>query len=349
MRLLLTLDFPPDKGGIQRYLGDIVCNTFTDSDRVFAGVSRKSDEKVCYPCEVRYFYSAAAKLNRKFLLIKMLIPLFKLLGEKDKEITVESGNLSAAVAPFLVSFVRRCNYYIYTYGTELVGLDKVTLRSFFYRAILRKAAKVYVLGAYTRTLLEKTGYSGAVEQVVPRISLPVKIPEKSESEDFRILTVGRLVYHKGQDVLLRALGGIPSLKWNLVIAGSGPQKGRLIRLARELGVSHCVEFREGLSDKDLSKLYEEADLFVLSSRECSKGTEGFGIVLLEAMAYRCPVVATRAGGIPEVLGQGECAMLVEPGDEKQLREAILLLASHRTLRLQFAEKALQRLRKHYVW
>ncbi len=350
MRLLITLDFPPEKGGIQRYLDGIVRHTFTAKDLVFAGGNCKVEVTRPYPCEVRWFRCVLGKINRKYMLLKMVVPLVVVLLKKRGDVQVECGNLSAAILPYITAHFLDCPYSVYTHGTELIGLEKGGGRSLFFRAVLKKAQKVVVVGSYTRTLLEKCGYEGVFEVVVPRIELGEALPEKKVRAEVRLISVGRLVHHKGHDLLLKALGGFPdSVEWSLVIAGSGPQRGELIALREVLGLQSKVVFKEGVSDSELGALYRDSDLFVLCSRETQGGTEGFGIVLLEAMAHNVAVVASNAGGIPEVLGYGECGLLVEPGSVEALRGGLLKMVTDVSLRSRYVQKAARRLREQYVW
>lgn len=144
----------------------------------------------------------------------------------------------------------------------------------------------------------------------------------------RLLSVARLNPLKGVDVCIAALGMLRDLPVRLRIVGSGSAEyeEELRRCAGALGVADRVEFAGPVPNHELGREYEAADLFVLASR-----SEAFGIVLLEAMAAGLPVVATRVGGIPYVVGDGTAspaAHLVPPGDPHALAEAIRTLAVH---------------------
>ncbi len=153
------------------------------------------------------------------------------------------------------------------------------------------------------------------------------LPERDWSADTRtVLFVGRLsLPQKGIPTLLRAVGKIAgTVRLELRIVGEdGGGRAPLQRLASELGINSRVVFTGPLTRSDLLAEYARAHLFVLPSE-----FEPFGIVLLEAMAAGLPVVATRVGGIPEVVAEGRTADLVPPRDvsglasalERQLRE-----------------------------
>jgi glycosyltransferase involved in cell wall biosynthesis len=128
---------------------------------------------------------------------------------------------------------------------------------------------------------------------------------------------GRFVPAKGFDVLLNAVpalaGKMPGLK--VVIAGSGPLEQKLKQQAASLGVLQTVLFTGRV--EDLRPYYAMSDVFVVPSR-----SEPFGLIVLEVMALGRPLVATRAGGIPEIVNNRETGLLVTPEDIGQLALAI---------------------------
>lgn len=129
-----------------------------------------------------------------------------------------------------------------------------------------------------------------------------------------VLSVGRLHPAKGHDVLLRALS-ILGRKATMAIAGDGPWRERLERMAYELGVASRVEFLGEVSDP--SSLYREANLFVLPSR-----WEGLPGALVEAMFWALPIVATAVGGVPEAIEHRRSGFLVSPEEPELLAAAV---------------------------
>lgn len=148
---------------------------------------------------------------------------------------------------------------------------------------------------------------------------------------FIVGTVGNFTPKKDQATLLRAFarfrGQYPDAR--LVVIGTGPLEGQLRALADELGIGHAVLFT-GIRD-DVPDLLPAFDLFVLSSLH-----EGLSIALVEALAAGLPIVATRVGGIPEVITHERCGLLVAPADEQALGGAMGRLASDAALRQLFA-------------
>ena len=128
-----------------------------------------------------------------------------------------------------------------------------------------------------------------------------------------VVAVGNLYAVKDHATLLRALARLPDAR--VAIAGRGEQEASLRRLAAELGLCERVHLL-GLRD-DVETVLAAADLFVQPSR-----SEGLPLAVLEAMASGLPVVATRVGGIPEAVADGETGLLVPPGDPAALATAL---------------------------
>ena len=105
-----------------------------------------------------------------------------------------------------------------------------------------------------------------------------------------------------------------------------------------------------MSDSELAEAYSSADLFVLPAVLDTHGdTEGLGVVLLEAMAAHVPVLASAAGGITDVVVDGESGVLVPPGDAGALSSALARLHGDPELRARLAEGGIARLRDEFSW
>ena len=147
---------------------------------------------------------------------------------------------------------------------------------------------------------------------------PVNITRsRREKGDIIIGIIGRLSPEKDVPSFLKA-AGLVAEKFNqasFLVVGEGPERERLQRMARELGLDGKVRFTGFV--EDMGSIYSSIDLLVISSL-----TEGIPLVVLEAMHQGIPVVSTRVGGIPEVIENGVDGILVEPGDSHALSRAI---------------------------
>lgn len=130
--------------------------------------------------------------------------------------------------------------------------------------------------------------------------------------------VGRLSEEKGFSVLIRAIDGLirQGRDLSLCIAGEGEQEEELTGLIQKLGQEDRIRLVGFQSD--LGRIYEALDIFALSSLR-----EGLPNVLLEALAYEIPVVATRVNGVPAALEPYDCGELCEPGRDDELARAIV--------------------------
>jgi glycosyltransferase involved in cell wall biosynthesis len=147
---------------------------------------------------------------------------------------------------------------------------------------------------------------------------------------------GSLIARKGYDLLLRALASLSgTTPPHLVIAGSGPEEAALHNLAAELGLGGRVHFLG--YHRDVADVHASCDIFCGPSR-----AEAFGLVFAEAGYFGRPVVATRVGGIPEVVRDGETGLLVPPDDIDALAGAIGRLAASPELRHRLGEAGRQR-------
>ena len=177
-----------------------------------------------------------------------------------------------------------------------------------------------VLAEAHRLVPEITTYSSLVYN---GLDVPGTTPEPLPRDPPRLLCLGLLMTVKGFDLALTALASLayrfPHIR--LVIAGDGPARTELEKQADELGVSHLVDFVGWVTPENVPALMNGATLVVMPSR----WEEAFGLVALEAALMARPVVATRVGGLPEVVVHGQTGLLVEKNDSRALGEAIAIL------------------------
>ena len=156
-------------------------------------------------------------------------------------------------------------------------------------------------------------------------------------------TISRLIHQKGIHVLLKAFAVCakhhPSI--SLVVVGDGPERSNLENLAEQLGLGPKVHFLGYRSDVD--RILSRLDIFTLPSFG-----EGFGLVLLEAMACSKPVVATDVMSIPEIVQQGETGLLVPAQDVSALAQALETLIGNPELRDRFGKAGFQRVKKTFA-
>jgi len=164
-----------------------------------------------------------------------------------------------------------------------------------------------------------------------------------------IVSVATLEHKKGHDVLLRAFAKLRRTAAGeglaLVLVGrSDAAEPGLRALTSELGLSRDVFFCTNVPHQQVGVFLERAKAFCLPSR-----AEPFGIALLEAGAYRLPVVASRVGGIPEIVIDGESGLLVQPDDVDELASALDRLTADPDAARAFGERLHQRVASEFPW
>ncbi len=196
------------------------------------------------------------------------------------------------------------------------------------RVTLRRADRVIALTERERGYLERLGVPAGRIEVVPNgVELgefPSRVRVASNGGAVSVLFAGRCYpEQKGLEVLMRAMASLRDLKGvTLRIVGDDWGGHTVIRtMAKNLGIEDAVTLVGRVDRASLIKEYEHADIFVLPSL-----FDSFPIAILEAMAAGLPVVATRVGGVPDVVEDGRTGILVNAGDADGLAAALLHLA-----------------------
>lgn len=219
--------------------------------------------------------------------------------------------------------------------------------SLFERYCLRHADAA-IAGSHTAAQVWRTkGFAGLLA-VIPQFGVdPQVFFPQPRQEGHRCPLVGfagRLVRDKGVDLLLRAVADLRGVQ--VEILGSGPERGRLERLARALGMDDRVAFLGTLPSAQMPAFYRRLDVLVLPSRSRSGWVEQFGRVLVEAMACGVPVVGSDCGEIPHVIG--DAGLVFPEGDVEGLRAHLSRLMTDTDLRSDLARRGRERVLAHYT-
>jgi colanic acid/amylovoran biosynthesis glycosyltransferase len=158
-----------------------------------------------------------------------------------------------------------------------------------------------------------------IEQFTRSNGLTLDLVELDDAVEPGILYIGRLVPEKGQAVLLQAVARLVECGHpvSLTLAGEGPERAALERLAEKLGIGSRTSFLGAVGQEEIHALYARASIFCLPSF-----AEGVPVVLMEAMAMGLGAVSTRIAGIPELIDDGHTGLLVAPGRVDQLADAL---------------------------
>jgi glycosyltransferase involved in cell wall biosynthesis len=162
-------------------------------------------------------------------------------------------------------------------------------------------------------------------------------------EDERMLiTVGRLILLKRIDQIVRMMPQLGNVK--LIVVGDGPERKPLERLVASLNLRDRVLLTGQVSQDKIPLCLRASDLFVLNSE-----TEGLSHVLLEAMAVGIPIIATDAGGNPEVIEDGVNGLLVPIDNQEKLKEAILMVLQDKELAEDFVKRSKEKVAQTFAW
>jgi glycosyltransferase involved in cell wall biosynthesis len=185
---------------------------------------------------------------------------------------------------------------------------------------------------------------------------PIRFAPDPDLRRRGVLFVGRLTPHKGVDRLIDALPEQAELR----VVGSGghdpdPPESDYPSLLRRLAAGHLVEFLGAVDDGELAALYRAAQVLALPSVEVTcygrevAVSELLGLAAIEAMASGTPVVASRIGGLPEVVDDGITGFLVEPGDVEELRSRLAQVLGDRQLAGRLGRNARARFLETFTW
>jgi len=166
----------------------------------------------------------------------------------------------------------------------------------------------------------------------------------------RLLVLGRFVAKKGFEHALQAAALLKKegLPFRLVLAGDGPERHRLQRLARQLNLAEETRFPGFVPRHQTRELFHACDLFLMPSQvDPHSDRDGIPNVVLEALLHGVPVIATPVGGIAEIIHDGETGRLVPPGNAQALAEAIQAMSRNPVEALAMARHGREKVLKEY--
>jgi glycosyltransferase involved in cell wall biosynthesis len=235
------------------------------------------------------------------------------------------------------------------YGVEIRWLKKkfpFLVKPF--SMLMSKSDTVTAISTHTAKELR-----GIVKHPVHIIPFSAAMTERhgKTSDKKEIIFVGRLVERKGVRYLIEAFSrAARSIPHDLVIIGDGPERASLQAEVGRLEIAERVRFTGMITDDELKQHYQSCSFFVLPAVYDKKGdTEGLGVVLLEAMSYRKPVVASNVGGITDIVVEGKNGLLVPPADVVALAQAIEKMAKSRRLRVTLGRAARKTVDEKFNW
>jgi len=352
---LVTLDYPPERGGVARYLGNLVLASNGAID-VFVPEAHQTSGPG-HVEQARLLNTSPAPPQRGGVFTWMpwrpAISFIRSLKKKGYDRVLVSHALPFGTAAWIARMTGGPEYSVLFHGLDLRLALGSKRKSWILRRVLRKAKSVIANSEFTakeiRTF-EPTVHPVAITPGVESMPLPDRILARRElkvrNDEFIILSVARLVPRKGIDQLIAALIRLPA-NTRLVVVGDGEDRRRLEALTAL--VEDRVTFVPHATDEERNAWYAAADVFALPVRETADDVEGFGIVFLEASLAGLPIVAGKSGGVAEAVVDGETGLSVDPTDVDAIADVLNRLIHDQSLRQTLGLRGKARAEKEFQW
>ncbi len=345
MRLLITLGFPPQEGGMQRYLYQRCL--LSPQEMVVAAPGRGHSEvwDRTQPFIV-WRWPGGVRGLPGWRRVWQTGWAFAALRHALRHYRVEALELGQALPFGMVGVWSRVHhglpYTVWAFGDEIIKPAVHPVGRALLLPVLHHADRIIAVSHYTARLVRALVRSRTQVDVLHPWPAPHFVPGARAVARARLhlppgarvlLTVARLEKRKGVDRVLRALPlvmrEVPDLLY--LVVGRGPARRVWEQLAASLGVGPRVRWVGHVDDRMLVACYQAADLFVMTPTPGPSEVEGFGMVFVEAAACGLPAVAGVNGGTPEAVLHDRTGLLVFENTEASLAEGLrsLLLDVHR--------------------
>ena len=339
---IITHEFHPRRGGIATFTEEIARATaeLGFKTEVWAPQAPRDQEKD-WPFPIRrlplkgtHDWSCQMRLARHLVSHRRLL-------RKATVYLPEPGPMLTMMTLQFFKALRPGRLFLTFHGSEILRFAESSPRRNLTRALIKKADRISTLTNYTRRLLCSNFPEAETKTLITpgalRSDFADAKPRRTACTDkVVILTVGRLHPRKGQMFIVEALKALPAHLRQRVeywMVGTGRREGYELLLretAEHSGVT--ARFFGDVGDDQLDELYDQADIFAMTSINHESSVEGFGLVYLEASAHGLPVVAHAVGGVPEAVVDGVTGILVPPVNLPALTAAFQRLVTDTDLR-----------------
>ncbi len=364
--LIITLEFPPQVGGVATYVHDLA-NALDPGKTVV--LSPKGNEVREKEWDSRQKYKIIRKklLFPKFIWPRWILLLWQVRSvvKKEKiEIIFIQHVLPAGYAGILMKKLYRIPFLLFSHGTDLLAGTSTPWKKKMVTKVSESAEQIIfnshsLQDRFMRVLPEFENKSFVLYPCPEPAFLQAPAPEilgrlrKQYALEGKqtLLSISRLDDGKGFPYLIRYMPEIlkstPNLVW--FIAGDGVKKDMIIELIQKNNLQNIVRFIGEVPHEELHKYFYAADIFVLLTHPDEGREEGLGLVFLEASAAGLPIIAGRSGGVPEAVLHEQTGLVVEATNEKEVISSILKLLRDREYADQLGAAAKTRILKDFQW
>jgi len=206
--------------------------------------------------------------------------------------------------------------------------------------------RITAISSFLAKRAKKLGFPKEKISIVPNGVDLKSAPQNISQIPFRIICLARLSWEKGINYLIEAMTQVKKefAQAHLVLVGDGPERKKIEERVKKLNLEKSVEFKGKLSHQKALRELAQSVVFV-----CPSLAEGLGIVFLEAMAVKVPIIGTPIGGIPDFLKNRETGLFCQVKNPQSIAEKIKELLEDQPLREQLTENAYKLVERKYSW
>ncbi len=345
--LVLTHEYYPFHGGVANYCYGLFSHLPEQNYLVSTDMKKQEiDSKKTFP--------SALPIYRFTNLLTPYIRPRWLLGLWNVSRLVKREKIEIIFTPNIFPLGQIC-YLLYKwlhipYIISLHGLD--------IRLALKKNKKlaIKILASAQHVIVNSQATANNIHQLVGPEKISVITPylhtslntthvEKDPTDTtISLISVGRLTKRKGHDMVIQAINLLNNPNLHYTIIGSGAEEQNLRNLIREWKLTNHVTIKTKISDEELQELYQNADIFIQTTRNIGDDVEGYGIVYLEAASYRLPIIASLNTSVEEIFDQSS-ALLIDGTKPESIANAITQLINEPETRLRLGQAAQNRLQQ----
>jgi glycosyltransferase involved in cell wall biosynthesis len=361
--LLLNYEYPPLGGGAGRATQNIAIELSRmghDVDIVTSHTKFSFNEKL--DCGVRVyavpsFRNGIHDCGIKGAFTYMFFAYYKMLKlfkHKKYDAVHYFFSLPTAFLSLLPGKHRRLPYIVSLRGSDVPKYDiynkKLELLHKLFlpltRLIWKRAKAIIAVTVSLKQTALLTNPRHAIKVIPNGIDTNIFAPKfngKRNDNEFRLITVSRLIERKGIQYILKALAEIKDETIRLMIIGEGVYENELRFLCRSFNLNNQVTFMGFRKRDTIPSYFAQSDVFILPSL-----AEAFGNVIAEAMACGLPIIGADEGGIPDLVDD-ENGILVKPGNAEQIKSAIIFMKNNKEIRIRMGKNNITKMGHNYKW
>lgn len=363
--LIISLEFPPQIGGIATYVHDFAKNLDNKQVVVLAPVDKTATD---------WDNQQPYKINRKKLLfhapfwprwLRLIFIVYRLCKKEGIEIILIHQILPVGYVGIIMKKLKKIPFLIFFHGTDVFAATKSRWKTKMTSWICSRAEQLIFnsqsLKKRLSSIIEETELKSIVLRPCPDSNL-LNPPPEAELKNLRqiyalegkqvLLTVSRFVEGKGFPHLIRLINEVIKVNPNIIwlIIGSGPKEKEILAGIQKNNLQNIARFIGPVCPEKLKPFYYVANLFILLTHPDENKLEGAGLVFLEAAAAGLPVIAGRSGGVEEIVLHAETGLIFDVYQQfPMIKEAILELLRNHEYAKRLGTQAQERVRAEFEW